>query len=164
MNSVYSELIDKSTKQIKESNYNTENPLNDLRKLLDINFDKLNEIEPPNIINKIWDKIKTGIKNNNVNLTYDDLFGDGLTKYYPNQKISVVMKVNGLYNLLNSIGYHPDKNLRNDNKFIPFINDHRHAGNAIYSDFFITRDKRLIKKAEAIYEHLKIGTKIIFIH
>ena len=73
------------------------------------------------------------------------------------------MKVNGLYNLLNTIGYYPDKNIRNDKKFIPFINDHQHVGYAIYSDFFITRDKRLMKKAEAVYEHLKIRTKVKFI-
>jgi len=73
------------------------------------------------------------------------------------------LKVNWLYNMLNSIGYHPDKNIRSDKRFIPFINDQQHAGNAIYSNFLITRDKRLMKKAEAVYEHLKIGTKIIFI-
>lgn len=163
MNTQFAELIDKSTQQIKDSNYNNENPLNDLRKLFDIKVDKLNEIEPPNVISQIWDKIKDGIKNCNINLTYNDLFGDGFSKFYPNQKITMSMKVNWLFNMLNSIGYYSDKNIRNDKKFIPFINDQQHIGNAIYSEFFITRDRRLMKKTEAVYEHLKIGTKIIFI-
>lgn len=64
--------------------------------------------------------------------------------------------------MLNNIGYYPDKKIRNDRKFIPFINDQQHVGHAIYSDFFVTRDKRLMKKTEAVYEHLKIRTKIIF--
>ena len=163
MNSYYAESIDKSTQQIKNTNYNNENPLNDLRKLCDIKVDKLYEIEPPNVINQIWDKIKDGIKSSNSNINYNDLFGDGFNKFFPNQKITMTMKVNGLYNILNSIGYYPDKNIRSDKKFIPFINDQQHVGQAIYSSFFITRDKRLMKKTEAVYEHLKIGTEIVFI-
>ena len=74
-----------------------------------------------------------------------------------------MMKINGLYNLLNSLGYYPDCHLGKDNKFIPFINDHHHVGHAIIADVFITRDTKLMKKAEAIFEHYKIGTKILFI-
>ena len=163
MNSYFGELVDKSTQQIKNADYNKDNPLNELRKLCDIKVDELNKIEPPNVIDKIWDVLKGGIKNNNSNLTYDDLFGDGLYKYFHYKKMTMIMKVNGLYNMLNNIGYYPDKNIRNDRKFIPFINDQQHVGHASYSNFFVTRDKRLMKKTEAVYEHLKIRTKIIFI-
>jgi hypothetical protein len=162
-NTNYAESVDKTTQLIKNSNYNYENFLNDLRKLCDIKVDKLNEIEPPHVIDQIWNIIKDEIKNKNIDIAYNDLFGDGLYKFFPNQKITMTSKVNGLYNLLNNIGYYPDKKIHNDKKFIPFINDHQHVGYAIYSDFFVTRDKRLMKKAEAVYEHLKIGTRIYFI-
>jgi hypothetical protein len=161
-NSSYADSINILTQQINNANYNFENPINDLRKLSGIKVDKLNEIEPPNVIDQIWDIIKDGINNTNSDLSYND-FGDGFKKFYPNQKVTMTMKVIGLYNFLNSIGYYPDKNIRSDKKFIPFINDHQHVGYAIYSNFFITRDKRLMKKAEAVYEHLKIRTKIYFI-
>jgi len=161
MNKYFIELIDKSINQIKV--HSSENTLNELRKLLDINIVELNNIVPPNIIIQIWERIKDGIKRNNINLTFNDLFGDGILKYYSNQKITMTMKVNGLHNLLNSLGYYSDKGIQNDNKFFPFINDQKHVGNAIYSNYFVTRDKRLMKKTEAVYEHLKIGTQIIFI-
>jgi len=163
MKAHFAELVDNFTQQIKDNNQSNEDPLNELRKLFNIHVDSLNEIEPPNVINQIWDKMKDGIKNNNINITYDDLFGDGVYKLYTNQKISTGMKINILYNLLNSLGFHTDKNFRNDKKFVPFINDQHHIANAIYSNFFVTRDRRLMRKTEAVYEHLKIRTKIIFV-
>jgi hypothetical protein len=163
INADFEKLVDITTQNIKGTNYNTDNPLNDLRKLFNIQVNKLNEIKFPNIINQIWDKINDGIKNSSINLTYDDLFGNGFSRFFPNQKLTINMRINWLYNMLNNLGYYPDKNIRNDKKFIPFINDQRHVGNTIYSDFFITRDKRLMKKTEAIYEQLKIRTRIIFV-
>ncbi len=162
-NKNYAESVDKTTQLIKNSNYNYENFLNDLRKLCYIKVDKINEIEPPHVIDQIWNIIKDEIKNKNIDIVYNDIFGDGLYKFFPNQNKTMTSKVNALYNLLHNIGYYPDKKIHNDKKFIPFINDHQHVGYAIYSDFFVTRDKRLMKKAEAVYEHLKIRTRIIFI-
>jgi hypothetical protein len=51
-NTNYAESVDKTTQLIKNSNYNYENFLNDLRKLCDIKVDKLNEIEPPMLLIK----------------------------------------------------------------------------------------------------------------
>lgn len=164
MDSYFTELIDKITIQLKNINFDKGNPLINFRKFINIKVDKLNDIEPPNVIDQIWERIKNGIISSNINLTYNDLFGDGFNKFYPYQKITMSMKVNRLYNILNSIGYYHDKNIHNENKLIPFINDQQHVGYAMYSNFFVTRDKRLMKKTEAVYEHLKIGTKIIFIH
>jgi hypothetical protein len=163
LGSYFNRLVDKTTDQLKNKNNITDDPFNELRKLLEIKVVELNNIKPPNVIAQIWKKIKVVIVNKNINLSCEDLFGDGLFKYYSSQKITMIMKVNGLYNLLNSLGYHPDKNLHEDKMFYPFINDNQHIGYAIYSDFFITRDKKVRKKAEAVYEHYKIPTKIIFI-
>jgi len=164
MKNQYSNIIDKSVNDFsKNSILKDTSPLNELRKLWKIDVSKLKNIEAPNIVEKIWEIIKDGIKSNNIKLSYDDLFGDVLSKFYPNIKVTMIMKINGLYNLLNSLGYYPDKNISNDKKFIPFINDHQHVGHAIYADFLITRDNNLMKKAEAIFEHYNIGTKIIFI-
>jgi hypothetical protein len=160
--SYFNGLIDKTTNQLKDNKNITDNPFNELRKLLEVKVVELNNIKPPNIISQIWDRIKDIITEKNINLSFDDLFGDGLFKYYSKQKITMTMKVNGLYNLLNSLGYHSDKNLHKDKKFYPFINDNQHIGYAIYSDFFVTRDKKVRKKAEVVYEHLKIGTQILF--
>lgn len=158
-----SEMNDKSMKQLTNSIYNTENPLHEWRKLCGIKVDQLNAITPPNVIDQIWNLLKDEIKRSNSKVTYNDLFGDGWYRHLSDQDIAMTMKVNGLYGLLNFMGYYPDKNIRDDRKFIPFINDQQHVGHAIYADYFITRDKRLKKKADAVYEHLKIKTKIIFV-
>jgi hypothetical protein len=161
MGRYFNELIDESVNLLEVNS--TDHPLREFRKLFGVNIVELNNITPPNIIPQIWERIKDTIKTNGINLTFNDLFGDGLMKYYLNQKITKIMKVNGLYNLLNSIGYYPDKNIENDKEFFRFFNDQLHIGYAIYSNYFVTRDKRLMKKTEAVYEHLKIGTQVIFI-
>ena len=163
MNLNLDNLIDDFTNKVKINYPNNEDPLEQLRKLCDINVDKLNKIGPPNIIDKIWSILKDGIKTSKINISYDDLFGERLEHYFSNQKVTMSMRINGLYNLLNSIGYHTDKNFRNEKRFMPFINDHHHVGNAIYSNLLITRDRKMMKKAEAVYEHYKIGTQIIFV-
>lgn len=164
MKKKYSETIDNSVEKFQSNKLdNVENPVNEFRKLLKIDVSKFKDIEPPNIIEKIWDILKVGIDKNNIKINYDDLFGDEISKFYSNTKVTMIMRINGLYNLLNSLGYYPDANLSDDKKFIPFVNDQHHVGHSIYADYFITRDKKLMKKAEAVFEHFKIGTKIIFI-
>jgi len=161
----YSNLMYDLNSQINKYHPNTENMdgLKEFRKLLNLEPIELNNIELPHIIEKIWAQMEERIKANKIDLTFADLFGEGFAKYYPNKKFTMVMKVNGIYNLLNTIGYFPDRNIEKERKFKSFVSDQQHAGMAIYSHLLLTCDKRFMKKTEAVYEYLNIGPKILFI-
>jgi hypothetical protein len=69
---------------------------------------------------------------------------------------ALFLKVAGLHSFLNSVGYNPDRNI-NKYESIPNIrHDGEHIGYGIYCNFILSEDRRFIKKAAAIYEHLNI--------
>ena len=152
-----------------EFNKNVKNELEyegikDFQKFLSIGPLRLNNVTPPNVINKIWEVVKFEAESKNINITYDDLFGEKIWSYFPTKNISIVEKINGLYNLLNFLGYHSEPQLHKTKKFNTFISDTQHSGHAAYAHFLVSSDERFVKKTEAVYEHFNIGTRIIFLN
>lgn len=137
--------------------------IKEFQKLLSLGPLRLNNIKPPNVIKQIWEVVKIEADAKNINITYDDLFGDKIWSFLPKNKIRLVDKINGLYNLLNSLGYHSEPQLHKTRRFNTFVSDTQHSGHAAYSHCLVSCDERFVKKTEAVYEHLNIGTKIIFI-
>ena len=161
-------FLSSTEKFLNEFNKNTKNDLeydgiNDLQKNFSLGALRLNNIKPPNIINQIWKIIERESKALNINVEYDDLFGDRIWEQFQNIKISLVSKINGLYNLLNSLGYHSDPQLYKSRKFNSFISDTQHSGHASYAHLLFSQDENFVKKTEAVYEHFNIGTKIYLI-
>lgn len=60
--------------------------------------------------------------------------------------------------ILDLVGYRIDKELKRYNSS---IHDLSHIINASYCDFFVTMDKKLIARANAIYHYLGISTKAV---
>ncbi|WP_461633930.1 hypothetical protein [Labilibaculum euxinus] len=61
------------------------------------------------------------------------------------------------YTNLDMLGYHPDK-LNNKNLFSNFTNDSQHSYFAGFCDFFISFEKKLIKKSNILYKKHSINT------
>lgn len=162
LNTVFSNLLDKNL-NIINNHPDKINKLSEFRKKLSIAPSELNNIQPPNIVIKVWEKIEKNIKKFSDDVKFDDLFGDGIGRYFPNQKLTMTMKVNSIFNMLNFFGYYADKEIEKDRNFISNICDQQHAGLAIYANVFITRDKRMMKKTRATYELLNISTDVQFI-
>lgn len=67
------------------------------------------------------------------------------------------LKIVSLFSLFDSFGFWSDsKSIYNKGSRFP---DSRHAFNASFFDRLVSRDKRFLKKAEAVYWHLNIQTR-----
>lgn len=62
------------------------------------------------------------------------------------------------YTGLDMSGYHPDS-LSNKNLFSNFTNDSHHAFYAGHCDYFVSFEKKLLKKAQALFKKYKVETK-----
>lgn len=137
--------------------------IEDTRAFTGVGPQQLNNIEPPRVIQQIWDVLSSSENFPSETVTFDSFFGENgaLARALPQP--TKVNKINGLYGLLNTIGYHSDPKLARHGKFRASLGDHQHAGYASYADEVLSRDLKFVKKAEAVYEHLDIPTVVTFV-
>lgn len=109
--------------------------IKEFNKFLTLGPLRLNNINPPNVIEQIWDIVKAEADSKNISVMYDDLFGEKIWSYFQTKKVTIVEKINGLYNLLNSLGYHSEPQLQKIKRFNTFVSDTQHSGHAAYSHF-----------------------------
>ena len=123
----------------------------------------LKNISGPNILNKIWDHVQRALPG--VEITLDKFFGLDQSDWSntPERKISIVEKVNSIYNQLNYIGYFRDSSMKKERRFTASFSDMTHAGMATFCKLFICRDEDLVMKAATAYEYLGLQTKILHI-
>lgn len=76
-------------------------------------------------------------------------------------KVNSMMKVIILFSYLDSFGFWPDK--EDSYKKGSHYWDGIHCYHGIYNDYFITNDKRLSKKAKAVYNHLDVKTQVLYL-
>lgn len=148
-----------TTEKLKEANDETDAHLV-FRKQLGINIDEIKQIEFPNVIEKIWRCIQS---NNHVfeNMMFDDFCNLRFDVSNPERKLTNFEKIHGIYNILNLLGYMPEKKVKNEGKFIASDRDISHVAYASCCDYFITNDERLFNKSRAIYEYLNIPTEVL---
>lgn len=121
-----------------------------------------NNISPPNVLEQIWKVMKSSQKMPKGFDSLDDFFMFNKQELMPGQPFYRHKKVLGAYNMLNTIGYYPDKPLHRDRGFKRSTSDQMHVSLASFCNCLITGDKRLWKKAEAIYEYLKVPTEVMY--
>ncbi|SEJ13259.1 hypothetical protein SAMN05216201_1052 [Pseudomonas linyingensis] len=121
---------------------------------------QLNNIEPPNVIEKIWSIYKTldGYRENNFSI--EQFLGLSQNPIY-NREMYLHEKVTSVYNVLNVIGYYPDSKMKHDRRFTAAMSDAGHAAIASFSDFLFSRDAAFIHKTRAAYEYLNVKTQVI---
>lgn len=121
---------------------------------------QLNNVEPPNVIEQIWEMLTSSEKFSGTQLTIDDFF---TMESFSEAPLHCHQKVTRMYNTLNLVGYHQDTDLNKDNRFIASMDDCTHAEMASFCHALFSNDKKFLKKAKAIYEYLGIATTIFTI-
>lgn len=132
------------------------------RKEMSIFPKQLNNIEKPNVVEKIWSLYRE--KDDYKNFDIEDFWSISFCEKAKGRKLYNYEKVNILYNMMNFIGFNQDTELDNKNGIQRAMCDFSHAQIASFCNFFFTNDKKLKKKTEAIYEYLDIPTKLININ
>lgn len=118
---------------------------------------QLNNIEMPNVVQKIWNLYKG--KEAYKNFSIDDFWNFKILQNMKERDLYNYEKVNIMYNMMNFIGFHQDTKLDQINGVQRAMSDFTHAQIASFCHFFFTHDIKLKNKVEAIYEYLEINTK-----
>ncbi len=158
----FSEAITQSTTELRkhikdESNHSG---IQTYRNHVNIGPVQLNNIEPPNVIEKIWRIYKNLESYRENNYSIEQFLGISISPIY-NREMHPHEKVISAYNVLNVIGYHPDSKMKNNKRFTAAMSDAGHAAMASFSDALFSRDNAFIRKTRATYEYLNIKTKVI---
>lgn len=134
------------------------NGIKDFRTHSGIGPKQLNNIEPPNTLNKIWEQFKDVPSYSNSTVDIDDFFQLKENPRDPKQPYYNHEKVTAIYNKLNTLGYYPDSGIHKERRFTAAMSDTSHASYASFCDILLSNDESFIKKAGAIYEYLEIST------
>lgn len=121
---------------------------------------QLNNIEPPNVIEKIWSIYKSIDGYGENGFSIEQFLGISINPIY-NREMFLHEKVTAIYNLLNIIGYHPDSKMKEDKRFTAAMSDAGHATMASFSDVLFSNDAAFIHKTRAAYEYLKVKCRVI---
>lgn len=138
----------------------TLNGAKEFRAAVEVAPSSLNNIRPPNVMQKIWEQVSAPGKIPAQIGSASDFLAQGVWAHLKEGVPSWEDKIGGLYNLLNLIGYWPDEELHKDGGFRSAMGDQTHASFAAFAQVFITGDERMAKKTYAIYKYLEIGTRV----
>lgn len=134
------------------------NGIEDFRSKVGIGPKQLNNIKPPNVLVKIFDKLRNLPTYRQLNMDIDDFFQLKNHPINPLQPYFKHQKVTGIYNMLNTLGYYPDSKVHKERRFIAATSDNSHASIASFCSFLLSNDEKFIKKVSAAYEYLEIST------
>ncbi|HCM0980061.1 TPA: hypothetical protein ACF35C_004486 [Vibrio parahaemolyticus] len=158
----HNEALKQSSQELRkyvsdESNYSG---VNDYRRNTGIGPVQLNNIEPPNVLQKIWVAHKDADGYAGLNFTIEQFYGISLNPIY-NREMYLFEKITSIYNVLNVIGYHPDSKMKKEKRFTAAMSDAGHASIGSFADFVFSRDIAFVKKTRAAYEFLLAKTQVI---
>jgi len=121
----------------------------------------LKNIKPPKVVEKVFDAVEKSMVG--VELDIGTFFGISSLPHESNQEREKFMfeKVNAIYHQLNFLGYYRDSDMKKTRGFVRHFSDMTHAGTASFCHLLLCRDTGLVKKAEAAYEYLGVGTIIL---
>jgi hypothetical protein len=120
----------------------------------------LNNIDPPNVVRKVWDLVKATVGDD---VDRDTFFG--LKAFQiggaEDRGLTNLEKINAIYHQLNFVGYYRDAKMHSRDKFTSSFSDMTHAGLASFCHVLIGGDKNMMMKAAAAYEYVNAGTAIV---
>lgn len=115
----------------------------------------LNNIEAPNVLERIYDLYKN--LSDFKNLSICDFYL--IPEKQNSKQLYKFEKVFNIYLMLNVIGYKRDKGFSKKYKRLISANsDGQHLAYACYCNYFLSEDKAFTEKAKAIFEFLNIDT------
>ena len=130
--------------------------IKDFRSQVGIGPKQLNNIEPPNVLIKIWDTLKELPTYSQKNLDVDGLFQLNKNPINPEQPYYKHQKIIGIYNMLNTLGYYPDSKVHKERRFIAAVSDNSHASIASFCHILMSNDENFIKEVNAAYKYLEV--------
>lgn len=138
------------------------NAVKSFREEFKIGPKELNNIMPPDAIEKIWEIYKES-KVSTESLGIEDFFQIRSNPISREQPYHTHQKVTAMYNSLNTFGYYPDSKIHKERRFLAAMSDSSHASMASFCNFLLSRDENFVKKVQAVYEYLKIPTVAAFL-
>ncbi|AJQ95664.1 hypothetical Protein YC6258_03628 [Gynuella sunshinyii YC6258] len=136
------------------------NGIKSYRESVGIGPKELNNIEPPKVIEKIWDTFKARLSENDQINSLEDFFQIRINPIYPDRPYHQHQKIAGMYNMLNTIGYFPDSKVHKERRFVAAMSDNSHASMASFCNLLLSRDENFVKKVRAVYEYLGVPTEV----
>ncbi|EKT4467649.1 hypothetical protein FA379_09455 [Pseudomonas aeruginosa] len=121
---------------------------------------ELNNISPPNVIEKLWKLHEPLNGYKGMGFSVEDFLGISYIPKGINGRVTDFHKVIAIYNVLNVIGYHADSGLSKRRRFTSSMSDANHVAYASFADFIYSSDNGLLAKAAAIYEFLNLKTRV----
>lgn len=121
---------------------------------------QLNNIEPPNVVEKIWEAHSEldGYKRNGF--TVEQFYGISWNPTY-NREMFLFEKIASIYNTLNLVGYYPDSKMKKERRLTAAMSDAGHASIGSCADYVFSRDLAFVKKTRACYEFLRAKSQVI---
>lgn len=123
---------------------------------------QLNNVQPPNVIRKLWDMHQKLDGYKGIGYVIEDFVGISLHPIY-GREMHQHEKVTSVYNVLNVIGYKPDSSLNKEHRRIAAISDAAHASVASHAHVLLSADTAFVCKVRAIYEFLEIPTNVYLV-
>jgi len=120
---------------------------------------KISNISGSNVIKKIWDILKE----HNSNRTCDEFFGFDPILKQGYEKWPLILSIISCCSVMDIIGYQSEQKCRKLQQIPNIMDDASHIAMASFCDFIVSIDKRLVKRAEAIYEYKNIPTKTVLL-
>lgn len=141
---------------------NTEdwNGIKSFRESIALGPKELNNIKPPNVINKIWALIEEKLSEQSQMISLKDFFQIHTNPIYLGRPYHLHQKITAMYNMLNTIGYFPDSKIHIERRFVAAMSDTSHASMASFCDCLLSNDGSFVKKVRAIYEYLEVSTQV----
>ena len=136
--------------------------VNDFRKGIELGPAELNNIEPPNVVKKIWELVQTNERKLS-SVSLEEFLSFAKAPAQPERSLHAFEKVHAIYHMLNMVGYFPDSKQHKERRFIAAQSDAGHAAMASFCDMVFSRDERFVKKLGAALEYLEIETLVCFV-
>lgn len=121
---------------------------------------QLNNIEPPNVAQKIWEAHSELDGYREHNFSIEQFYGISLSPLY-NREMFFFEKVTSIYNVLNVVGFHPDSKMKKEKRFTAAMSDAGHASMGSFADYVFSLDVAFVKKTSACYEFLNTKTQVV---
>ena len=151
--------VSSNLKQFTENELQNIGSLEETRKALGTNKGRATLTEEyDNPLEELWQRIKKELPNE---LTSEQFYGFDPVNNEQYDDWPIYLGIVGCHGVLNFVGYRPDKGLSNIAELSGIMSDGAHIAYGAYCQGLLTRDKRLISKAKAIYKFKGISTTVL---
>lgn len=110
-----------------------------------------------NPIEDLWNIVKKGANG----ITPDQYFGFDPIDKQGYENWPMFLGIVGCHTMLNVLGFRPDDGLTKTGDIPGILSDGAHIGHAAYCQGLLSRDRKLLAKARAIYRYKNIGTQVL---